>query len=105
MPTDPKPKLKAAIIPVFRVIYQDLERYIQQVFGFEFDLLYATGCVNGVCLEYQVTGRSQQVTSGQATDLRRGRRIRNLPLMLEVLVADGYIPAGRYIIDTHEQKT
>jgi hypothetical protein len=103
MPTDPKPKLKAAIVPVFRVKYQDLERYIRQVFGFEFDLLYTTGSVNGLCLEYQVRGAGPQITSQQANDLRRGRHNRNLPLMLEVLAADGYIPAGRYIIDTHDK--
>ncbi|MFA6364707.1 hypothetical protein [Methanoregula sp.] len=103
MPTDPKPKLKAVIIPVFRVKYQDLEEYIRQVFGFEFDLLFNTGTVNGLCLEYQVRGDGPQITSQQANDLRRGRHNRNLPLMLDVLVADGYIPAGRYIIDTHDK--
>jgi hypothetical protein len=101
MPTDPKPKLKALVIPVFRVKYLDLERYFKQVFGFEFDLLEVTGCVNGVCLEYQVNGTSVQVKGQQATKLRRGQHVRNLPLILEVLVTDGYIPAGRYIIDTH----
>jgi hypothetical protein len=104
MPTNPKPKLMAAIVPVFRVKYQELERFIERVFGFEFDLLFATGCINGVCPEYQVHGAGPQITSGQATDLRRGRRSRNLPLILEVLAADGYIPTGRYIIDTHEEK-
>jgi len=40
-----KPKLKARIIPVFRVHYQDLEQYIQRVFGVEFDFLFGTGFV------------------------------------------------------------
>ncbi len=101
MPKDPKPKLKALIVPVFRVRYRDLEAYIKQVFGFNFDLLFSTGSVNGLCLEYQLSGKSPQVTSRQANDLRCGQRSRNLPLILEVLVADGYIPAGKYIIDTH----
>ncbi len=100
MPTDPKPKLAAQIIPVFRVRYRDLENYILRVFGIEFDLLFATGCTNGMCPEYQVGSQQSLTTGRQANDLRRGQRTRNLQLILEVLFADGYIPAGRYIIDT-----
>ncbi len=100
MPVNPKPKLPAQIIPVFRVRYRDLENYIQCVFGFEYDLLFATGCTNGMCPEYQVSGQNNSVNGQQANNLRRGRRTPNLALILEVLVADQYIPAGRYIIDT-----
>ena len=98
-----KPKLKAQIVPVFRVHYQDLEQYIQQVFGFEFDLLFVTGLVNGMCPEYQVTGTIPSAVAQQANDLRSGRRTRNLLLIINVLVADGYIPAGKYIINTHRR--
>ncbi len=104
MPTDPKPKLPAQIIPVFRVRYRDLEDYIQRVFGFDFDILFATGCTNGMCPEYQLTGQGTITMGRQANDIRQGRRTRSLQLILEVLVADKYIPAGRYIIDTKECK-
>lgn len=98
-----KPKLKAQVIPVFRVYYRDLEQYIQRVFGFEFDFLFATGFVNGMCPEYQVTGTIPSAMAQQAKDLRSGRRTRNLLLIINVLAADGYIPAGKYIIDTHRR--
>ncbi len=98
-----KPKLKARIIPVCRVHYQDLEQYIQRVFGFEFDFLFATGFVNGMCPEYQVTGTIPSAMAQQAKDLRSGRRTKNLALIVNVLAADGYIPAGKYIIDTHQR--
>ena len=102
MPTE-KPRLKARVIPVFRVHYQDLEQYIQQVFGFEYDFLFATGFVNGTCPEYQVTGLIPSTMAQQAKDLRSGRRTRNPTLIVNVLAADGYIPVGKYIIDTHKQ--
>ena len=98
-----KPRLKAKVIPVFRVHYQDLEEYIQQVFGFEFDFLFATGFVNGMCPEYQVTGSIPPIMENQVQDLRQGRRTKNVMLIVNVLVRDGYIPAGKYIIDTHKR--
>ena len=103
MPSDPKPKLKAKVIPVFRVHYQDLEQYIHDVYGFEYDFLFATGCVNGMCPEYQVTGVIPVAMAKQVRDLRLGQRTRNLTLIVNLLVADGYIPAGKYIIDTHKR--
>ena len=39
----------------------------------------------------------------QVRDLRLGQRTRNLVLIINLLVADGYIPAGKYIIDTHKR--
>lgn len=98
-----KPKLKSQIIPVFRVHYQDLEQFVQEVFGFEYDFLFATGFVNGMCPEYQVTGVIPSAMTQQAQDLRSGRRTRNLALIVNVLAADGRIPAGKYVIDTHKR--
>ncbi|HQI28665.1 MAG TPA: hypothetical protein PLT20_11320 [Sedimentisphaerales bacterium] len=37
------------------------------------------------------------------TKIRTGRRTRNVSLILNVLCVDGYIPAGRYIIDTRPE--
>lgn len=103
MVLNPKPQLKAKVIPVFRVHYQDLEQYIQEVFGFDYDFMFATGCVNGVVPEYQVTGEIPASMANQARDLRQGRRTKNLTLIVNLLAADGYIPAGRYVIDTHKR--
>lgn len=98
-----KPKLRARIMPVFRVHFQDLEHYIQKVYGFEFDLLYATGCTPDMCPEYQITGSLPSSISKQVRDLKLGKRTRNLSLILNVLAKDEYIPAGKYIIDTHKK--
>ena len=98
-----KPKLRAITIPVFRVHYQDLERYIQQVFGFEYNFFFATGLVNGMCPEYQVTGVIPSTMAKQVQDLQRGQRTRNVSLILNALATEGYIPPGKYIINTHQR--
>jgi len=102
MPTNPKPILKVSLIPVFRVHFEDLERYIKTVFGFDFDLLFLTGTVAGVIPEYQVNGRIvNDAHKRQAEQIKNGQRNKNLRLILNVLAAEGYIHFGRYIIDTN----
>jgi hypothetical protein len=39
----------------------------------------------------------------QADAIRAGRRTQNVGLILNVLCIDGYIPAGKYIIDTRPE--
>ena len=39
----------------------------------------------------------------QAEAIRAGRRTQNVSLILNVLCIDGYIPAGKYIIDTRPE--
>ena len=59
----------------------------------------------GVVLEYTVQAAippSPDVVR-QADNIRRGQRSRNVPLILNVLCLDDYIPAGRYIIDTRPE--
>lgn len=98
-----EPTLKAALIPVYRVHYEDLEKYIEEVFGFDYDFLFATGYVAGMCPEYQVTGVIPSIMSKQVSDLRSGQRTRNVNLIVNLLAADGYIPCGKYVIDTHQR--
>jgi hypothetical protein len=101
MPTDPKPVLKASLIPVFRVHYEDVEAYIKLVFGFEYDLLMATGCKGGAIPEFHVTGHLENdAHRRQAMSLRNGQRVKSLALILNVLAADEYIRRGKYIVDT-----
>lgn len=101
MPRDPKPVLKARLEPGFRVHYTDLEKYIKQVFGFPYDFLVAEGLkLNGPCIEYEITGRFAKAFDREAGDLRFGFRTKNTPLILGVLVQDGYIHAGTYYIET-----
>ena len=98
---DPKPKLEMLVLPVFRVKYRKLEEYIAAVYRFEFDFLFATGQVAGQCPEYHITGKTEGAWQQRAHELRCGVRTRDVPLILNVLAADGFIPTGMYIIDTH----
>jgi hypothetical protein len=101
MPDNPKPKLKLTTLAVFRVHHLDLESYIQTVFGFEFDFQIATGAGVGICPEYLVTGSlSTSEWQRRAQELRNGRRTRDVVLILNTLAHDGYIPKGRYTVNT-----
>jgi hypothetical protein len=99
-----KPKLKAQQIPVYRVRAADFEEYVGTVYNIrEYDFALDVGCQPGEVFEYQITGRPPQTVSfaDKLQQIRRGHRVRRYPnLMLEALVMDGYIPAGKYIIDT-----
>jgi hypothetical protein len=101
MPKNPKPELEMRQLPVYRVHYKTLEAYVQRVFGFEFNFLFATDSHEGCTHDYLVNGEIPTVAiDKQATDLRDGRRTKNVLLILTVLVRDGYIPAGSYTVVT-----
>jgi hypothetical protein len=88
---------------ICRVHYLDLQAYLAKVYRMKgFDLLKAAGAVHGLCPEYIVTGRvPQAANAGQQMDnIRRGRITRNVDLILNVLCVDGFIPKGKYVIDT-----
>lgn len=102
MPTNPKPVLEVAQLPVFRVHHTKLEAYVEQVFGFEFDFLLAAGVTEGQCVDVDVTGAlPSSEWERRAADLRAGRRTKAVVLILAVLCKDGYIKPGRYTISTH----
>lgn len=101
---DPKPKLEMTTIPVFRVKRRALEAYISLIYRFEFDFLLAVGQVEGMNVEYAIDGElSSDAWMQRAHDLRCGRRTRDVYLILTVLARDGFIPKGRYVIDTHPE--
>jgi hypothetical protein len=58
-----------------------------------------------MCPEYRVNPTLPPAWSArqEADRIRRGQRSRNVALILNVLCADGCIPAGQYIIDTHPE--
>lgn len=98
---NPKPKLEMTRLPVFRVKQEHLEAYIATVYRFEFDFLIATGQVAGMMIEYQVDGViMSDAWAERAHELRCGTRTRDVRLILTVLCCDGFIPAGKYVIDT-----
>jgi hypothetical protein len=101
MPTNPKPELEMRQLPAYRVHYKALEAYVRKVFGFEFDFFFATGSHEGCTHDYIASGSIPTVAlDKQSTDLRDGKRTKNVLLILNVLVHDGYIPAGAYTITT-----
>jgi hypothetical protein len=105
-PTGPKPILPMVQLPIYRVRCKDFEKHLAKVYRFDdFDFCLATGFKHGECPEYVVqanigVGYDIQL---QARRIRSGRRSRNIPLIFNILCLDGYIPAGKYIIDTHEE--
>jgi len=70
-----------------------------------FDLLLASGAVPGLIPEYAVspTLSPAQDAHDRADAIRAGRRTRDVALILNALCIDGFIPAGRYIIDTRPE--
>lgn len=101
-----KPTLPMIQLPIYRVRQRDLEAYLGRVYRLEhFDFHEATGITPGMCPEYVVSPTTPLAYHAQqeADRLRRGRKSGNIALILHVLCADGYIPVGRYIIDTHPE--
>ena len=99
----PKPRLPMRVTMCCRVHYLDLQVYLARVYRMRnYDLLKATGITNGMFPEYLVTGILPEAKNiNQQTDnIRRGRRTRQLGLVLDVLCTDGFIPVGKYVIDT-----
>jgi hypothetical protein len=90
----------------YRVHYQDLEAYLARVYRMQgYDFRLATGATPGMCPEYIVLGELPPAANArqQADNIRRGRRTRNLGLILNVLCIDGFIPEGKYVIDNHDR--
>jgi hypothetical protein len=106
LPVDPKPKLDMVQLPIFRVHYRKLEDYLCRIFRFDgFDFLRASGAVPGLVPEYQIGPDLPPSgdAAGRAESVRNGKRTQDVPLMLTVLCRDGYIPAGKYLIDTRPE--
>ncbi len=103
-----KPKLSMSVLAMFRVNYRDLEKYLKLVYKMGgYSVKTATGTRGGGTPEIDVTGSLPAVANiCQLIDnIRLGRRTRNLGLILDLLCKDGFIPAGKYIIDTNEIKS
>jgi hypothetical protein len=103
-PSDkPKPKLPVVQLPIYRVHHTALEEFLAQVYRMrEFDFLTATGFMPGSVPEYDVRDELPPAwdCKMQADQIRAGRRTRNVALILTCLCIDGFIPPGKYLIDT-----
>jgi hypothetical protein len=87
----------------FRVHHADLEAYLRTVYRIQdFDFFRATGLAPGIVPEYLVTGELPPAweSKNKAETIRHGRRVGDVAFILNVLCLDGFIPAGRYQIDT-----
>ena len=101
-----KPVLPMVQLPIYRVKQRHLEAFLAMVYRMDgFDFLLAAGTTPGMCPEYLVNpALPPALTAQQEADrIRQGRRTRNVGLILNVLCLDGFIPAGRYTIDTHPE--
>ena len=102
-----KPQLPMTVTHHYRVHYQDLEAFLAKVYSTrDYDFLLATGCVNGMCQEYRVTGKIPPArNAGQMMErIRKGRRSRDVGLILNTLCLDEFIPRGIYVIDTTKRE-
>jgi hypothetical protein len=101
----PKPELPMAVTLICRIHFRALEAYLAKVYRMrEYDARLASGAAGDMAPEYTVTGTlPPAVNMAQQTDnIRRGRRTRDLGLILNVLCIDGFIPVGEYVIDISE---
>ena len=104
--TGPKPSLPMLHLPHYRVKQRDLEAFLARVYRMErFDFLVASGATPGLCPEFRVEPVLPSTWNAreEADQVRRGHRPRNVALILNILCLDGYIPAGKYTIDTHPE--
>jgi len=102
-----RPRLEMVQLPIFRVHYRRLEEFLREVYRMDsFDFLVASGAVAGMIPEYHVSRDLPAAVTAvdRAHAIRTGRRTRDVQLILNVLCHDGYIPAGRYIIDTRPER-
>ena len=101
----PKPKLPMAVSLVCRVHFRALEAYLAKVYRMQdYNVRLASGGKGGMIPEYIVDGTIPPAANmgQQVENIRRGRRTRDLGLILNVLCIDGFIPVGMYVIDTTE---
>lgn len=98
----PKPNLSMVVTPTCRVHFKDLEAYLKIVYKmYDYDVKRYTGARGDMTPEFDVTGVFPKTPNiWQRTDnIRRGRKTPALGLILNVLCVDGFIPAGKYVID------
>jgi len=103
-----KPKLPMGITYLCRVHYLDLQAYLAKVYRMrDYNVLKAVGVSHGECPEYLVTGQMPMASNvtQQIDNIQQGRRTRNLNLILNLLCRDGFIIAGKYVIDTTEPRS
>jgi len=94
-----------AIALVCRVHFRALEAYLAKVYRMrDYDARLASGAAGQMAPEYVVTGAFPPAANmaQQIDNIRRGRRTRDLGLILNVLCVDGFIPVGKYVIDISE---
>lgn len=93
--------LQVRQLPFYRVHYLTLNAYVQSVFGFEFDFLFAAGVTENTLVDFEVSGLMlSDAWERKANDLRQCKRTKDTALILNVLAHDGYIQPGRYTIST-----
>jgi hypothetical protein len=85
-----------------RVHYKDLQEYLALVYKMRgYDIRQVTGAGIHMTPEFIVTGSLPDTPNiwQQVDNIRRGKGGRHLSLILNLLCKDGFILAGKYVID------
>lgn len=104
----PKPRLKAAQLPYYRVHHHDLDTYLATVYGMRGWKFCKTGIASaGVVAEFTVDGKLPEAweTRNKINRIRAGHYTSDVTLILNLLCHDGFIPRGWYQIDTHPRRS
>lgn len=97
-----KPKLEMQVSLECRVHFRVLEKYLAKVYHIpEPDIRDITGARMSMVPEFIVNGLLPNTNNiwQQVVDIRNGRRVNNLSLLLNILCMDGFIQKGKYIVD------
>lgn len=93
--------------PTLRWDHEDFNACVRDWYGLSFDFRQATQHPPNTGIEYLVDGRILKLSLPLATAaerFRRGERIRNVEVILNVMAEDGRIPWGNYRITTGPER-
>lgn len=102
-----KPTLKCEIETVYTVDYRDLEEFVKNIYGGDYEFVAVQECSNDTDHKFTVDGKMCLSSSEKLNEYKRkdAEKIRSgqYPnycnnLLLDCLVVDGYIQPGTYLI-------
>ena len=95
-------ELKAQRRDIFDVYYSDLERFIQHVYGIEYEILCGEECSNGTSKHYTLK-KDEKIDSYDQRDFDKFLAGKSVSFVLRTLMTDmcnrGLIEPGTYYVD------
>lgn len=81
------------------VDYRDLEEYIKEVFGFDYEIAAAEECGNDTALHFNIDGEVDEYDAKDLEKLKSGEWVPyRTRMLLNVMAKNLTIPAGDYIV-------